>query len=887
MKKYLSYGFIIIIFIISSCSDQKNIGKAIAEPNNIEPISNLQENSDQIYERIITITEKTTDKKLSVLTNDLLQLNKEIEKQTGKSRQNSLSLMRQLAKERKTKLKALLDENPMKAFASILFLSKSSQLPAEIQDHIEDEVSVTGTFEVRHIDREIPKFVYFLVGNDQRFQVYIIGSPSLSSGTKVRVQGYRLDDKIVVFPTKNTFEILSPEDGSGSDGEFTNNTINITTNATPIIGTVPIPETLGEQKTVVILIRFLDSPAEPFLTVEQAQEIVFNDNIQRFYRENSFEKMWLSGDVFGWYTVPRECGENGWGIVDIEDVIAVSDDDIFFPRYERIIVISDDRSCGIRFGGAGTIGKWNLISEDGPFRASVADIVDASYFFQQMPLPSGGERNDDWTNGDWLLSHEFGHNLDFSHANNWECGTEIRYGDCQHGEYGNFFDDMGRGYHAWETPLAALHFNAVPKKRFRWLDDNSVLKITQNGNYILKPLEKPSAVIAKITQEGYSQIPPYYLEYRIPFGFDESLTDPLSQGNLGGIFINIVRWVTYFPPGGPHETLETRLLDMSPTTSSQYDEDWYNVALLPGETFFDEGAGIRITNIEENISNPDDPKIIFSTEFFEPRCLRFNPHLRFWEYDLIEVRSGNTMWIPITLRNSDSIICSSSTFDFSVDVPNEWNYSFDPEQLILDPDESSSSFFEMSIPPGTPEGDYLINLRVTNIDSGLETMKTIVVRVIEFCDDSDGGLNTYNFGTVNVNGFYSDDYCLDGQTVMEHYCIYDWGRFEINYSVGNITYKCPYGCNSGECEPNPNTNYLSTTLKYSPSEDTFQAEPTVPIQYRQYLNTTAKVVKLFAQDDRFILHNSNLDGDQNDVDDHITPEILFQKVGSIDKIQLL
>ncbi len=60
----------------------------------------------------------------------------------------------------------------------------------------------------------------------------------------------------------------------------------------------------------------------------------------------------------------------------------------------------------------------------------------------------------------------------------------------------------------------------------------------------------------------------------------------------------------------------------------------------------------------------------------------------------------------------------------------------------------------------------------------------------------------------------------------------------------------------------------------------------MPVQYRQYLSTSANVVKLSAEDDRLILKNSNLDGDQSDMDDHITSKIVFQKVGDINKIMV-
>ncbi|MFH1289833.1 MAG: hypothetical protein ABIH92_00315, partial [Nanoarchaeota archaeon] len=381
----------------------------------------------------------------------------------------------------------------------------------DVFQSIPKEVSLTGTLETIIFDGENLRYEYFINSDGERTQVHFVEPVYLISGTPVEVKGRVVDGKIVVLP--RDLEVvslqLSPNASVQSAGDLTQ------------IEPDPI-ETLGEQKTAVILVRFNDSSPEPFLTPEQAEQIIFNGTVQEFYRESSYENLWFTGDVFGWYTLPEECCA---GAIDEEVAINLSDSDIYFPDYDRIVIIVDNRDpCPDLIWGWGTLGKWDLESNDGPFRASIAHVGHARRFFNTSPMPSGGERTYEWLSGEGLIVHELGHNLGAAHAKSYDCGGEILHGDCEIGNYGNLFDVMGK---AWifgpmfqgddfeNNTNAAFHFNARFKKYFKWLRSNSVLKITGNGTYILKPLERTPTIIAKVKQEGYPQLPPFYLEYRV------------------------------------------------------------------------------------------------------------------------------------------------------------------------------------------------------------------------------------------------------------------------------------------------------------------------------------------------------------------------------------
>ena len=56
-------------------------------------------------------------------------------------------------------------------------------------------------------------------------------------------------------------------------------------------------DTLGEQKTLVALFNFPDDTSKPF-TLQEVKDIIINnsDSVDKFFRENSYEKTWLNAD---------------------------------------------------------------------------------------------------------------------------------------------------------------------------------------------------------------------------------------------------------------------------------------------------------------------------------------------------------------------------------------------------------------------------------------------------------------------------------------------------------------------------------------------------------------------------------------------------------------
>ena len=592
-----------------------------------------------------------------------------------------------------------------------------------VVDSNDEWIVLNGELETIIYDEETPRYEYFIDNNGEKTQVYFTEPVFLTSGTFVTLNTKMVNEKFVAEP---------------KDLEI--NSIDL---APPVVAQVP--ETIGEQRTAVILVRFNDSSTNPF-TVQQINNTVFNGPIQNFIRENSFNQTWLSGNTYGWYTLNKSCGDN-YGWVSSTEAIFLADLDIYFPNIDRIVVVSDS-FCTSDPNAYASVGKTSLNSNDGQFTSSYMTVRNP-FFYQAIQLPSGSIRNDGLTSGIGLILHELGHNFGAWHSNNWDCGLSTLGDNCSYGNYGNIYDVMGK---AWVTgtpigynganfevyPHAAFHYGGIMKKEFEWIGDNNVINIVRNGTYTLRPLEKSRATIAKVSLSQYPTYQPYLLEYRIPFGYDASLNDALSRGNLGGIFINR----QYL--GWSGLVSQQELLDMSPTTFDNFDNDWYNVSLTRGNTFFDFIGGIKITNVSEDLSNPVDPKVSFKVEFYPPTCNRMNPAVQanvipsppfFLDY----FRATNGTMLNITNKlvidaaNLDGRFCSNSTFEFNANVSNGWNYRFDQPDVIIPQGQSSGSisdFFEIDIPANASSGFYNVSIVTKNVDSGLSAEGVFRIRVI-------------------------------------------------------------------------------------------------------------------------------------------------------------
>jgi hypothetical protein len=389
-----------------------------------------------------------------------------------------------------------------------------------------------GELEILHEDaRDGSRYHYFLKSQGARYALQFTGrAPEhLLTGAKVRVRGVKSGTTLDVGGDQTSVQQLAP---------------------------APIPNALGELRTLLILVNFSDTPTEPY-TPDAARSMMF-DTTSRFFLENSFQQAWLGGDVAGWFTIATTSTVCDTGAILTQAEAAASAAGINVAAYQHLVyAFPQNDSC--LFWGRSTVGG-------NPSRA--------------------------WINGEFELgvtAHEFGHGLGLWHSHAMDCDTAAIGASCTTYDYGDNVDMMGGSYFA--------HFNAFQKERLGWLNAGAsppITSIQANGTYTLDAYELvgsgPKALkMLKSVDPTTGLRSWYYVESRQAIGFDAGLaTDNflLPSNVLTGLLIRLVTETT--------NGNASYLLDMTPASGADY-LDWRDPALPVGQTFTDPAAGVSLT----------------------------------------------------------------------------------------------------------------------------------------------------------------------------------------------------------------------------------------------------------------------------------------------------
>ena len=302
--------------------------------------------------------------------------------------------------------------------------------------------------------------------------------------------------------------------------------------------------TNGTRTVAVILFNFAGDQRRPY-TAEQARRVIFDGeaSVNTYLREASFGQTGITGDVFGWFTIPEraaDCRFAQWGRA-AQALAAFSGVDLSGYQH-RVLVFPHLPDC-----------EWTGMAE----------------------LPGSVS----WINGELTVrtvAHELGHNLGVHHASGLRCaenGIPVAIGgDCSQEEYGDPFDIMGAG---------ERHTSNWNKARLGWLADSNRVDVTANGTYALAAQEAITSEVQLLrVPRGDGLF--YYIELRQPFGsfFDNfALADPAVRG------------VTVRLAPDYSNAVQSQLIDTTPST-----ETFEDAPLTVGRTFADRGHGVWIVN---------------------------------------------------------------------------------------------------------------------------------------------------------------------------------------------------------------------------------------------------------------------------------------------------
>jgi hypothetical protein len=313
--------------------------------------------------------------------------------------------------------------------------------------------------------------------------------------------------------------------------------------------------TTGEQSTVVLLVNYSDSPTQP-ITKTAAHSLVFGQ-ASDFYWEASYHRMFLSGDTYGWFTLPVSKATCDTALIAQEADKAAAAAGIDLSRYAHRVYLAPDNACT----GTGYNDGMTLPTRTWIF----AEAMNAR-----------------------LVAHEMGHNFGLSHSQALECGNVSYSATCTVKSYGDAADTMGSG----TTP----HFNALQKLQLGWLGATGappVTTVAATGRYRIERLEDGTGTKALKVARGIDSLTGemtyYTLEYRQPVGFDAVLG---TVGNLTkGVLLHM---------GGVNQY--SMLLDATPNSAASQFDDINDSALAVGRTYRDDAVGIAFTVVAADAS---------------------------------------------------------------------------------------------------------------------------------------------------------------------------------------------------------------------------------------------------------------------------------------------
>jgi hypothetical protein len=392
-----------------------------------------------------------------------------------------------------------------------------------------------------HLDDGTSNTVYRLNDEDGTvWELTFARDPSLATGDRIAVVGEPTDDG------KFAVTELRTDDIAQSQEALTGNPVR----------------TRG--RLAVLLVQWT---APDSVTPEVMRDRVFSGTASTtaWFDENSYNLFELTGDVFGWYSVPAmtSCDFDTLGAnarqaardagVDIDSYGQIA---YYFPRTTQ---------CG--WSGLAYVGRPNR--------------------------PAQGA----WYNGASgcsVLAHELMHNYGANHSRSYECGTTAlgAPATCSYSEYGDPFDPMGSG---------CTHTNGFQKGAQGWFGRCNTVTVTGESTLDIVPTELPSDAIqalripmdASLCPSGLTSCA-YFVEYRRPIGIFGGI-DSRAQPNPG-VLIHIggpVDFTGASRPASPY------LLDMTP--GSRTSSDFRDAALGVGLTFTDStGISIRVDALGES-----------------------------------------------------------------------------------------------------------------------------------------------------------------------------------------------------------------------------------------------------------------------------------------------
>ena len=448
-----------------------------------------------------------------------------------------------------------------------------------------------------------------------------------------------------------------------------------------------LPDTLGEQKVAVILIKYQDDPVEP-ITVQQAHDLVFG-SVNQFYRTSSFDQAWLAGQVFGWLTVPypRSACTDAMLLSGNADQQLVAQG-VPLSSFRRKIYLWPKNGCS--WTGLALVGE----------NPSMA-----------------------WVNGSFTLKaigHELGHGFGLRHAHAMECDPTPVGDNCAISPYGDVADLMGN--------VRAGDFSPYAKERLGWLGDGvspDILHASQTGRYTIHAYASaslgPKALRIPRGANDAGQQRYFYVSFRNPVGLDSVLS---GSGNWHrGVMFHAV-------DHGNGDSIHQ--LDMAPTAGTLGYADLNEGALEAGRSFTDPVSKI-VVSVASVSADQAVIDVAYPAPPPPPTCQFVEPSLT-WS-SLPSVKPGTEARATVVVKNRldpTNAACQAQSMTLSLSLPSRWSGSAAPTTLTLSPGASATVQVGVSSPNNQSPGQYPVSL-VATLSTGQQVAAATLATIQPSC----------------------------------------------------------------------------------------------------------------------------------------------------------
>ncbi len=392
--------------------------------------------------------------------------------------------------------------------------------------------------------------------------------------------------------------------------------------------------------------------------------------------------------------------------------------------------------------------RYNQLRTDARNAASAAGYVLANFDYDLVCM--GAVQGYNWSGlgyvgapGAWIRNnfgigvsaHELGHNFGLNHANFWDTSGLSVIGDPgTNVEYGDSFDTMG------VASAGNNHFNVRNKRALNWLRTNEITVVTNSGTYRIFCHDNTNSTGIRGLSLAKNSATNYWVEFRQKFTSNPWLTSGA-----------ILHWAQT----GIQQSL---LLDATPGTVDGKTDS----ALVIGRTFSDIKAGIHVTPIGKGGTSPESIDVVINKGTFSTNLV---PTI-FIVASATNVSSGALVNFTATANdaNGDALACywdfGDGTFGTNgTTASKSWSSGEYVVRCVVTDMKGGVASDSIVVRVGSPT-TFRISGRVLTNNIPVEGVRVYVSAARTTYTDSDG---TYNLVGLSA-GSFTVSAQLDGYT---------------------------------------------------------------------------------------------------------------------------